>query len=199
MKQTARGAAAALALMLCGVLACAPVCAASTLPPVSETIYEGVDVSVYQGDIDFASVKADGIEVAYIRAGYGSSYTDPWFEANWEKADAAKLKVGFYYYVTAESEAEARAQAARFADLISDKAYTARPAMDFESLDGLTADEVNVIGLAFLEELKAKTGVTPLVYTNDYRARTLWRSAFAAYPVWIADYDDAENPPAGGA
>ena len=64
----------------------------------------GVDVSAYQGSIDFASVAASGIEVVYIRAGGGSDFIDPYFARNTQSAIQNGLHVGFYYYVTARDE-----------------------------------------------------------------------------------------------
>ena len=93
--------------------------------------YRGLDVSVWQGEIDFVQVKAYGKEVVYIRAGYGLS-EDTRFRENAEKARAAGLKVGFYFYVTATNQAQAREQAAYFAQLIRPHRYDCRPAVDFE-------------------------------------------------------------------
>ena len=48
--------------------------------PSSSTIYQGIDVSSWQGNIDFASVKNSGIEIVYIKSSEGSTYIDPYFE-----------------------------------------------------------------------------------------------------------------------
>ena len=181
--------AGALALALAGILGAAP---AQALGPVPGEVYRGIDVSVYQGDIDFQQVKESGVEVVYIRAGEGSDYTDPYLASNAEKAEAAGLRYGFYLYVTARSEAQAREQAAFFAGLIQGKGYHCRPAMDFEDFSGLSAQEVNAIGLAFLEELEARTGVRPVLYSNAYAADRVWGRALGAYPLWAADYGPTE-------
>lgn len=99
--------------------------------------FSGIDVSVYQGDIDFEQVKNSGIEVVYIRAGYGFSVTDPKFEENYTNATKAGLKCGAYYFVTARNTEQAYLQATRFAELISGKTFAARPAMDFEEFGSL--------------------------------------------------------------
>lgn len=181
--------AGALALVLGVFCLSAP---AMALGPDPEKTYRGIDVSVYQGDIDFQQVRESGVEVVYIRAGEGSGYTDPYFAANAEKAGQAGLRYGFYLYVTARSEAEARTQAAFFAGLIQEKEYHCRPAMDFEDFSGLSVREVNAIGLAFLEELEERTGVTPVLYSDAYAADHVWGSALGAYPLWAADYGPSE-------
>ena len=152
-----------MALVLSVVLA---VSSALALGPVSETIYRGIDVSVYQGDIDFHRVKEAGIEVVYIRAGEGSDYTDTYFEANAQKAKEAGLHFGFYLYVTARTEEQAREQARFFSDLIQNKEYTCRPAMDLEQFSGMSEERINEVGLAFLKELESLTGITPVSYTH---------------------------------
>ena len=93
--------------------------------------HQGLDVSVWQGEIDFAQVKAAGKTVVYIRAGYGHA-EDTRFRENAAKAREAGLKTGFYFYVTAENPAQARQQAAYFAELLREVSYDCRPAVDFE-------------------------------------------------------------------
>lgn len=162
------------------------------------TRYRGIDVSVWQGDIDFARVKATGIEAVYIRAGEGTNITDSYFERNYEKAKEAGLKYGFYHYVTARSVEEAEAQADFFASLIRSKPYEMKAAMDFENLSGLTADEAVAIAKAYLERLEQRSGHVPAVYSDAYDAETIWKSRLTAYPLWVADYGVREPYSIGG-
>ena len=71
------------------------------LTPNSEPIYEGIDVSDWQGYIDYRQVREAGIEVVYIKASQGSDFKDPYFDINYENAKANGLKVGFYHFMTA--------------------------------------------------------------------------------------------------
>ena len=89
--------------------------------PSGQTIYEGIDVSAYQGDIDFNLVKEAGIDIVYIKSSEGSGFVDPYFEQNYQNAKNAGLSVGFYHYVTARSVEEAVSQANFFAKTISRK------------------------------------------------------------------------------
>ena len=96
--------------------------------PSSSTIYQGIDVSSWQGNINFAQVKNAGIDIVYIKSSEGVSYIDPYFERNYQNAKANGLKVGFYHYVTARTVEEARNQANFFAKefvLASDSAQAA--------------------------------------------------------------------------
>lgn len=65
--------------------------------------YRGIDVSEWQGNIDYESVKGSGIEVVYIRASEGFNYTDPYYLRNYNGAKQNGLKVGFYHYLTARN------------------------------------------------------------------------------------------------
>ena len=189
MMKLKQAAAMALSLAMAALLLAAP---ALALEPDDSRIYRGIDVSVYQGEIDFQAVRSSGIEAVYIRAGEGSSYTDPYFARNTEHAKAAQLHYGFYLYVTARNEDQARTQAAVFAQLIQDTGYDCRPAMDFEQFSGMPAARLNAIALAFLEELERRTGVTPMVYTDAYAADRLWDEELGAYPLWVAEYGPAQ-------
>ena len=100
-------------------------------------LFDGIDVSSYQGTIDFNRVKASGIDVVYIKAGEGGQITDPYFKQNYLKASRAGLIFGAYYYVTAKNTSEAKAQANDFFNLIRATSFNARPAMDFEDFSGM--------------------------------------------------------------
>ena len=165
----------------------------SAISADTDEVFSGIDVSVYQGDIDFEQVKNSGIEVVYIRAGYGFSVTDPKFEENYTNATKAGLKCGAYYFVTARNTEQAYLQATRFAELISGKTFAARPAMDFEEFDSLGKNGINIVGLAFMQKLRELTGIVPILYTDAYNASETWDWNFAQFPLWVADYD-AEEP-----
>lgn len=134
-------------------------------------LFDGIDVSSYQGTIDFNRVKASGIDVVYIKAGEGGQITDPYFKQNYLKASRAGLIFGAYYYVTAKNTSEAKAQANDFFNLIRATSFNARPAMDFEDFSGMEREDINEIGLTFLEELERLTKITPMIYTDASSAR----------------------------
>lgn len=158
-------------------------------------VYEGIDVSVWQGGIDFVQVRSSGREIVYIRAGYGLS-EDSTFRRNAVNARDAGMKIGFYFYVTAADTAQARRQAEFFASLIREYDYDCRPAVDFEQFGELSSGELNAIALAFSGELESATGITPLFYTDGYSTENLWYDSLAKYPLWVADYG-VESPPTG--
>lgn len=164
----------------------------------AEPVYAGIDISRYQGTVDFDRVAADGIDIVYMRAGEGNDYIDPEYERNYQQAREAGLKSGAYLYVTATTVDEGREQAKFFASLLQGKEFACRPVMDFENLRGLNRQTANDIALAFLQTLEEETGVTPAIYTGAYKVEAVWDPALAAYPLWIAEYG-VEEPKTTGA
>lgn len=155
--------------------------------------YEGIDVSTYQGTINFKEVKDAGIEVVYIRSSAGSSYIDDKFEENYRKAKENNLKVGFYHYVTARNTKEAKEQAIFFANVLKDKVADARLAMDFEALRGFSKEEINDIAFTFLKTLEEKTSKKVVVYADGYNASYRFSKPIAdTYPLWVAEYGPKE-------
>ena len=86
---------------------------------------KGIDVSTWQGNIDFAKVKASGIDFVIIRAGYGREITqkDNCFERNYENAKAAGLDVGAYWYSYADSTEDAVREAKACMEVIKGKKF----------------------------------------------------------------------------
>lgn len=163
----------------------------------AETLYPGIDVSVWQGNIDFQRVKAAGKKIVYIRAGYGQDL-DTHFRVNAQKARDAGLPIGFYFYVTAENAQQARAQARFFAQIIRNEAYQCRPAVDFEQYGSLSRAELNAIAIAFAETLEQESGHLPLFYTNVSSIRYIWDNELTRFPLWIAEYGVDRPSTTGG-
>lgn len=70
--------------------------------------YEGIDVSNWQGYIDYSKVRESGIEIVYIKSSQGSNIKDSYFDINYENAKANGLKVGFYHFLTATNTRRSR-------------------------------------------------------------------------------------------
>ena len=176
-----------------------PLSTAFALEPDGDHIYDGMDVSKYQGSIDFAKAAAGGLDVVYIRAGAGGDYEDPYFERNYSGAKAAGLKIGFYYSLGAADTASATREAEHFAGLIRGKSYDCAPAMDMESTFGLSRAEANDIAIAFLSEIRMLTNGPAVIYTDASGARTLWNSSVAKLAgLWVANYGVTEPKADGG-
>lgn len=158
------------------------------LSPSSNDIYQGIDISEWQGNINFKEVKKAGIDVVYIRAGQGFSYKDSMFERNYEEAKKNGFKIGVYHYVTARSVEDAKLQAKFFVSLISNKKIDCKLAMDFETFGNLDNSEINEVALAYLKELEELSKKEVIVYSNTYSAKYRFNSKVAQYPLWVAQY-----------
>ena len=196
IKRRLTGAAAGL-LACIAALVFAALVPARAIPPSGGRQYRGIDISEFQGEIDFEEVRRSGIEAVYIRVGAGE-YTDEYFAENYERAKAAGLKIGFYHYVTARSVEEGRRQARFFASLAAGREPDMRLAMDFEYFGSLSVSQINAISEAYLDELTALTKREAVIYSDLSNARNIFSRALAEkYPLWAAQYG-ADEPSANG-
>lgn len=171
---------------------------AAGLPPSSNNIYEGIDVSSYQGDINYEAVKNYGIEVVYIKASEGTYLEDPFFRTNYNNAKSNNLKVGFYHFIRARTQEEARSEAEFFASVISGTNPDCKLAMDFEIFGELNTEEINLISFAFLQKLEEITNKECVVYSDTSNARNIFSQNLADnYPLWVAEYG-VEEPATNG-
>lgn len=164
----------------------------------------GVDVSVHQGTVDWAKLKAQGVKFAIVRLGFrgyktGQLVLDKNFKKNVEGAQNAGLKVGVYFFSQAVSEAEAKEEAAYvlknikglnidYPVVFDQEAYTEAKTRT----DNLTGKQATANCIAFCEAVKAG-GYLPMVYMNsDWAAQMYDMQTLKSYLVWYADY--RENP-----
>lgn len=152
------------------------------------SLYMGVDVSSWQGKIDFRKVRNAGIQLIYIKASEGTNYIDPFFMENYENAKHEGLLVGFYHYLTAKSEEEAAAEAAFFADVIGGLEADMLLAVDLGNKDALTAEEFSRLADVFLENVKRLTGVDGVIYASSSTAKYDLLEYLTKYPLWVAEY-----------
>lgn len=155
----------------------------------SDVIYEGIDVSDWQGYVDYTAVRNSGIDVVYIKASQGDNIIDSYFRINYNDAKASGLKVGFYHYLTARTQEDAIRQADFFASVISNTSPDCKLAMDFESFGNLSFAEINNISRAFLERVREVTEREVIIYSDASNARNVFGEELAEeYPLWIAEY-----------
>lgn len=158
-------------------------------PASTSTLYDGIDVSEWQGEITWENVRSSGIRIAYIRASEGNNYIDPDAIRNYNGAKENGIKVGFYHYLTARNQEEAIEQAEFFVSVVKGLNIDCRLAMDFESFEGLTIDEINLISKTFLEKVERLSGKEVIIYSDAYNAAYTFSQELASkYPIWVADY-----------
>lgn len=155
---------------------------------------KGVDVSYYQGNIDWAAAKNDGVEFAFVRISDGLGTIDNKFEQNWAGTKAAGILRGAYQFFRPNQDAIAQA------DLFLDKLGTMEandlpPVIDVEAAGGLGPAAIAAQVGIWIDRVKAATGMTPIIYTGFY----FWRDSvgaaeFPGSPLWHAQYTSAECP-----
>ena len=165
--------------------------------PWGDVIYQGIDVSGWQGNINYAEVKNSGIEIVYMKSSEGRSFIDPYFNQNYTNAKSNGLKVGFYHYLIARSNEEAIEEARFFVSVISGKEPDCRLAMDFESFGNLSVEEINQIGITFMTAVQNLSGKEVIIYSNTNDARNIFSGELTNYPLWVAQYEVYEPTPNG--
>lgn len=190
MKRFGRRAAAVLALLAaaaCGDLATGPA-------PQGDRL-AGIDVSHWQGTVDWQRVAGHGISFAFIKATEGGDYTDPAFAANWAGAAPAGVARGAYHFYRPQTDAAAQAE--HFLRTVQLRAGDLPPVLDVEVTDGRSASAIAAGVRTWLETVERATGRRPIVYTRA----SFWSAQmgdFGAYPLWVAHYSAASpNIPAG--
>lgn len=169
----------------------------------------GIDVSYYQGNIDWKKVKNSGVEFVIIRVGYrgygsaGTLVEDPKFKTYLDGATKAGLKVGVYFYTQAITTAEAQAEAKFVLDRIKGYSLQMPVYYDIESVDydtgrldsaGLSKAQKTALCTAFCDTI-IKSGYSAGVYANY-----TWLNYYIdgaglgrKYPIWLAHYTSNTN------
>jgi GH25 family lysozyme M1 (1,4-beta-N-acetylmuramidase) len=152
---------------------------------------KGIDVSKWQGDIDWAKVKAAGIQFAIIRTSFGTTGTDKYFKANVENAHAAGIPCGAYHYCYAKTVDESKAEAQHFLDVIKGYQFEYPVCLDLEDKcqDGISVSEYTDMAIAFLEELE-QAGYYVAIYSGKARFMSrLDDSKLKPYTHWVAQWN----------
>ena len=158
----------------------------------------GIDVSKWQGEMDWGKADSAGAKFAFIRAGSitatgGVPYTDYQFETNARIAHDY-MPVGFYWYF--RPQWDAAAQAEYFCNLIKDKRWLLPPVLDLESSWGMGPVEITEAAKIFITEVYVRLGFWCLLYSralwlNDY---TVSDAIWDFVELWVARYADLDGP-----
>ncbi|HJZ59520.1 MAG TPA: glycoside hydrolase family 25 protein [Gemmataceae bacterium] len=162
---------------------------------VSGTDYaiQGIDVASYQGYPNWTSVKNSGKTFAITKATEGTGYTNPYFATNWARIKSAGLIRGAYHY--GRPSVDPVASANKFCDVVHPTSGDLQMTLDIEVTDGKTPSQVRSWIVAFINQIKARTGRPGMIYTGFY----FWRDSAGNgsnlnCPLWLAAY--VSNPSA---
>jgi lysozyme len=154
------------------------------------TTLKGVDVSTYQGTVNWTLVKGAGQQFAFARISDGLNTPDTKFAQNWPAMKAAGLVRGSYQYFRPSQDAALQAQ------MVLDKLAAAGglkpgdlpPVLDLETDSGLTPSVVVARAKIWLAKIEAAIKVKPIVYTAAFMSNVIGTN-FSGYTLWVANYE----------
>ena len=148
----------------------------------------GVDVSNYQGDIDWQKLEEQGVRFAFVKATEGSGHTDESIRRNMERAAETGIKISAYHFFSFDSAGETQAE--NFIAAVDRDEITLPPVVGIEyygdkKLNKPTQEETEAILRPLLERLEEHYGVKPMIYTTLPVYYRYVKEDFSDYPLWI--------------
>lgn len=158
------------------------------------SVYKGIDVSKWQGRIDWNLVKSDGIQFAMIRSsfGWGDGSEDFLFDTNYENAKKVDMPVGAYHYSYARTPAEAIKEAEYCHSIIKGKKFEYPVAFDMEEngVASLGKERVSAIAKAFCEKMESY-GYYVCIYANKHWLENYFTEEILDnYDIWLAQWTE---------
>ena len=168
------------------------------------TYKKGIDVSKWQGAIDWEKAKADGVEFAMLRAGYGQTGVDEYFERNAQECTRLGIPFGVYWFSYAYNTTLAEREAERCIKMIEkyEIAYPVAWDYEYDSYNHTVKNYgfapgktlISDMARAFLEKIKA-AGYYPALYANpDYLTNHFDDDVAQRYDIWLAQWPAVANP-----
>jgi len=177
---------------------------ASSASVAATTRARGLDVSSWNGTIRWGKVASSGYSFAFGKATEGTSYNDKTYSANRNGSESAGLVFGAYHFARpagkniAAATASAIRQASHFLTVAAPQPGDLPPVLDLEATGNLPKGRLLAWTLAWLNQIYARTGVQPFVYTSPlfWKRRLLDSTAAAAggTGLWIAHWTSASKP-----
>lgn len=157
-------------------------------PSKSKYPIRGVDVSHYQGEIDWQVLEGEEIQFAYIKATEGSSHVDEQFSYNLEQAKQTDLLVGAYHFFSFDSSGEK--QAKNFITYVEADESMLPPVVDVEYYGNKKknppdGDKLREELQIYLDSIKEYYNKTPIIYSTEEMWNTYLKGYFDEYPLWI--------------
>ena len=164
----------------------------SNSPEIRDLVYDGIDVSSYQEDIDWSATASDkNIKFVYVKATEGTSYKSRHYQYNIENARKHGLRVGSYHFYRPNIPVIKQFQ--NFTSIVKLDEQDLVPLIDIETKGGLTGAQVADSVLAFARLLERHYGCRPMIYTGSSFYNSYLRGRLAGYKLFIARY--SKYPP----
>ena len=153
----------------------------------------GIDVSHFQGKIDWQDIKRDKIKFVFAKATDGITYIDPTFLDHCQQLHNLNMPFGAYHFFEPLDDAEA--QAKHFVTVLKHCQFTLRPVLDIEINKGMQADKIRSEATKWLHYVEQKIGCKPIIYTYSFFWNSNLGQQFSNYDLWLADYSKAPTLP----
>lgn len=177
------------AAMLCSISGAADAENGTASAAPVETV--GVDLSKWQGAVDFTQIKAVGKTYVFVKLSQGADGFDPNYQRNIADARATGLYVGSYHFYTTDHTAQSQFDnLAKHLDL---KAGDLPLVVDIEVLSKNSIPDLASELKTFLDLIENKYGIKPIIYSGENFANE-YLKGFADYPLWLAEYTGAPAP-----
>lgn len=151
----------------------------------------GVDLSKWQGDVDFPKIKLSGKTFTFIKATQGATDIDPNYMGNLSKSRAAGLATGSYHFYMTDDDPSA--QFSNFAHHVTIKPGDLPPVIDIETFSKNTLPDTAAKLTSFIHMVEEKYGVKPILYSGEHFANQYLEN-FGEYPLWLAEYNSDKEP-----
>lgn len=164
----------------------------------TEFLIHGIDVSRYQGYINWQMVKemnVDSIKIgfAFMKATEGIESNDPEFKENWIKSERAGVTRGAYHFFLADRDGTL--QAKNFIRTVQLKSGDLPPVVDVEKLGDIPKSQLIKELKEYIATVETHYGVKPIIYTYAFFYKENLQNEFNDYPLWIAHYELEDRRP----
>ncbi|WP_110926431.1 glycoside hydrolase family 25 protein [Bacillus massiliglaciei] len=151
---------------------------------------KGVDVSAYQGEIDWLKLEKQGLAFAFIKATEGSGFVDKMFKKNWEAADETTLRTGAYHFFSYDSKGETQAQ--NFINNVPVREQSLPPVIDVEfygdkEKNPPSRDQAEEELQTMVNMLEDRYGKRVIIYTTNKAYDLYIENSFDQCDIWIRD------------
>jgi lysozyme len=164
------------------------------VPARAESGVRGIDVSTYQGRIDWPAVSASDIRFSIMRATLGNAYRDERYARNVAGATENGLVVGAYHFAKPSlGFRDARGEADHFLRVARVAPGDVLPVLDIEETGGLSPEQLRTWAQAWLARVRSRTGVRAMIYSGNFFWRGFMRNSSwfgsRGHPLWIAHWN----------
>ena len=147
----------------------------------------GVDVSHYQGEIDWERLAKEDIRFAYIKATEGSKYKDDHFDQNWSEAQKSGLRIGAYHFFSLDSAGTTQVEG------MLPPVVDIEPYGNYNDTEYLDKDKMFTELAAYMKAVESFYGMKPVIYTTEDWWSVL-QEEFAEYDLWIRNVYGKPDP-----